>query len=221
RASCSRSSPASRRWPTSSRASPSTPCGRSSTTPSPRPRTPAWRRPPGACSWALSARPSASTSRSWSCPASSRARSRRRSGRALDARAAPGAFLAECDRAARGFAVIQAREHTPVLTPFDGLLGDGVALADRPMAATWLERYATCPFQYFLGHVLGVRAAEAPERVLTLEPRERGSLVHRVLEDAHRSLADRGLLPLTRARLEEARGVLDEALDAGFTEAER
>jgi len=141
--------------------------------------------------------------------------------RALDSRPAPGAFLAECDRAGRGLAAIQAREHTPVLTPFDGLLGDGVPLADRPMAATWLERYATCPFQYFLGYVLGVRAVEAPERVLTLEPRERGSLVHALLEEAYRRLADRGLLPLTRARLTETREVLDEVLDAGFAEAER
>ena len=140
--------------------------------------------------------------------------------RALDARAAPGVFLAECDRAARGFAVIQAREHSPVLTPFDGLLGDGVPLTDRPMAATWLERYATCPFQYFLGRVLGVRAVEAPERVLTLEARERGSLVHAVLETAYRRLSEAGLLPLTPARLDAARVLLDQALDAGFAEAE-
>jgi RecB family exonuclease len=47
---------------------------------------------------------------------------------------------------------------------------------------TGLETFATCPFRYYLGKVLGVRPLDDPGTVETIEPRDRGSLVHEVLE---------------------------------------
>lgn len=141
--------------------------------------------------------------------------------RALAARDAPGRFLADCQRAVRGRITIECRERRSDLTVFDGLLDAGPALDDRPMVATWLERYATCPFRYFLGRVLGVSAVETPERILTLGPADRGSLVHQVFEATYRRLGDQGLLPITRARLADATAVLDQALDDGFGRVER
>jgi len=49
-------------------------------------------------------------------------------------------------------------------------------------SATRLERYALCPFQYLLDAVLRVHAHEDPVDVEGITPRDRGSLVHEVLE---------------------------------------
>ncbi len=47
---------------------------------------------------------------------------------------------------------------------------------------TGLEQYAICPFRFFLGKVLGVRELEDPAVQETIDPRDRGSLVHEVME---------------------------------------
>jgi len=49
-------------------------------------------------------------------------------------------------------------------------------------SATALEDFATCPARFFFSQLLYLRQLEAPERVATIEARERGSLVHSVLE---------------------------------------
>ena len=53
---------------------------------------------------------------------------------------------------------------------------------ERAFSPTRLERWATCPLSYFFGDVLGLSALERPERILTISPLERGSLVHTILE---------------------------------------
>ena len=53
---------------------------------------------------------------------------------------------------------------------------------DRVVSATRLERWATCPFAYLVGDVLGVEEVENPEDELKITPLERGSLVHEVLD---------------------------------------
>ncbi|MDA1129093.1 MAG: PD-(D/E)XK nuclease family protein [Chloroflexi bacterium] len=63
-----------------------------------------------------------------------------------------------------------------------GHLDAGRVLQQEPLSATGLESWARCPFSYFLGNVLGLRALDSPEDVLTISPRDRGSLVHRILE---------------------------------------
>lgn len=47
---------------------------------------------------------------------------------------------------------------------------------------TGLESWAICPFRYYLDKVLGVRPLEDPGTVETITGRDRGSLVHEVLE---------------------------------------
>ena len=56
------------------------------------------------------------------------------------------------------------------------------ALARRPLAATPLEAYAACPFRFFAAHLLGCEAVDEPETRLALDPRDRGLLVHRILQ---------------------------------------
>ena len=72
------------------------------------------------------------------------------------------------------------------LTQWDGDVSDtsgiGSGLKEGPLSATGLESWARCPFSYFLGHVLGLRALDSPEDALTVSALDRGSLVHRILE---------------------------------------
>lgn len=141
--------------------------------------------------------------------------------RALAAHARPERLLAELPAAARGVAAIEARERAPVLTPYDGLLARGTGVEGEPLAPTWLEAYVACPFRYFLGRVLRVAPVEEPDRVLTLSPAERGKLVHAALERTLRRLGEAGALPITPARLGQARETLEAVLDEAFVEAER
>jgi len=45
-----------------------------------------------------------------------------------------------------------------------------------------LEAWAGCPFSYFLAHVLRLGEQEDPEQIVQIGARDRGSLVHEVLE---------------------------------------
>jgi len=67
----------------------------------------------------------------------------------------------------------------------------------RPVSPTRLEDYAQCPFSYLLKHVFGLEATDEPERVATLSPQDRGSLVHEVLRQFLSDAARAGALPLT------------------------
>jgi ATP-dependent helicase/DNAse subunit B len=91
------------------------------------------------------------------------------------------------------------------LTPFDGLIEDeGVrtTVSQRlfptgiALSASALETYARCPFRYFLNTVLGVLPQEDPELLLTLQPRERGALLHEILHDFFSRLQREGRMPL-------------------------
>ena len=57
--------------------------------------------------------------------------------------------------------------------PFDG---------ERTLSATALERYAACPYRFFLANVLGVQAVNEPEESGELSALDRGSLMHEILE---------------------------------------
>jgi len=84
---------------------------------------------------------------------------------------------------AAGIAAVAARRSAR-FTRFDGNLG-GLAVPspiDRVTSATRLEGWATCPFAHLLRDILRVEEVENPEEELEITPRDRGSLVHDVLE---------------------------------------
>lgn len=84
---------------------------------------------------------------------------------------------------ARGTEMIRARQSSR-FTRFDGNLA-GLAIpspVERVMSPTRLERWASCPFHYFMQDVLRVEPVENPEEELRITPLDRGDLVHRVLE---------------------------------------
>jgi len=53
---------------------------------------------------------------------------------------------------------------------------------DTTLSPTALETWARCPFRYLLGRVLHVRAVERPEARDRISGRDRGTLIHAVLE---------------------------------------
>jgi ATP-dependent helicase/nuclease subunit B len=127
------------------------------------------------------------------------------------------------DRALRtGMEAVRARAGR-AFTRFDGLAGAGqVTPFDpaHPVSATRLETYAECPRKFLFERVLGIHQRLLPEDLWRIEARDRGSLVHAVLEryvaeriaGAPRSL-DR-LLEIAEEHLEEAEagGMVGKAL---------
>jgi len=71
-------------------------------------------------------------------------------------------------------------------TRFDGNVGVGRVspfIADAPMSATRLEVYAKCPRRFLYDRVLGISKRTLPEDIWQMEPPERGTLVHTILEE--------------------------------------
>ena len=75
------------------------------------------------------------------------------------------------------------------LTAYDGNLSSVTRearflrnLGQSPVSPTSLESWATCPFRYFLGHVLRLSALEPAEEGESISALDRGSLIHGILE---------------------------------------
>ena len=71
----------------------------------------------------------------------------------------------------------------------------GEMLTGRPLSPTSLERWAKCPFSYFLGTVLRLSAEDSPEDIYEISPLERGLLIHNVLEEFIEVAEREGSLP--------------------------
>ncbi|HZU80188.1 MAG TPA: PD-(D/E)XK nuclease family protein [Acidimicrobiales bacterium] len=113
---------------------------------------------------------------------------------------------------AAGFEAVRSRAGR-TFTRFDGNVGPGRVTPfdpEQPVSATRLETYAECPRRYLFERVLGVHERTLPEDLWRIEARDRGSLVHAILEQylleridgAARSL-DR-LLAIASEHLDEA-----------------
>jgi RecB family exonuclease len=105
---------------------------------------------------------------------------------------------------------------------YDGNLGsfeDRDAFAPAtPLSPTVLESYATCGFRYFLGSVLRLRPVQEPEERDTMDPAERGSVVHRALDTFFREQLARGRPAVgeawTEADVERLLGLIDAEVEA-------
>jgi hypothetical protein len=106
-------------------------------------------------------------------------------------------------------------------TQFDGLVQvtdrtrEALAsqrLAERRYSVSALQRFAECPYQFLLGGIHRLRAAEQPEPLQRLDPLTKGSIVHRIQAVTMRALAERGALPVTATSLAQAIEVLDAAI---------
>ncbi len=91
-------------------------------------------------------------------------------------------------------------------------------LSARPYSATALERYARCPYQFYLHSIARLAPREVPERVEGLDPLTRGSFIHEAQFRILRALRDQGALPLSGdASLTLARAEVNRA----FADVER
>ncbi|MBX3181148.1 MAG: PD-(D/E)XK nuclease family protein [Polyangiaceae bacterium] len=85
-------------------------------------------------------------------------------------------------------------------------------LAARPYSATALQHFASCPYRFYLAAILRLAPSVAPSYAEDLDALTRGSLIHEVQERVGLELARRAWLPLTEARLEAARALLQATL---------
>ena len=92
-----------------------------------------------------------------------------------------------------GLTMLRARQSSSY-TPFDGdLSGAGLAspfAGGSAMSPTRLEEWVSCPFAYFMHHVLRLEPVEQPEAALRITPLDQGSLVHEALDRFHRLVLD-------------------------------
>jgi RecB family exonuclease len=84
-----------------------------------------------------------------------------------------------------------------------------------------LERWARCPFSYYLGNVLGLGAVERPEEILSITALNKGVLIHDILETFFNTVLQKGSVPRpgedwTDGHLEALIRIAEEA----FTEAQ-
>ncbi|MFN7974944.1 MAG: PD-(D/E)XK nuclease family protein [Acidobacteriota bacterium] len=86
-------------------------------------------------------------------------------------------------------------------------------LKTRAHSISGLERYAACPYQFYLAALLGIPPADDHGPVEALDPLTRGRIFHRAQAEALRELEGRSMLPLDQERLPAAIAILDTALD--------
>ena len=87
------------------------------------------------------------------------------------------------------------------------------ALFARSYSPTGLQNYAACPYRFVLQAIHKLAPREAPSPLEELDPLQRGSLIHEVQFELYTRLRAEGALPITPAKLDAARGALDEVLD--------
>jgi ATP-dependent helicase/nuclease subunit B len=86
-------------------------------------------------------------------------------------------------------------------------------LAARAYSASALQKFAACPYQFFLSAICRLEPRPEIASIVELDPATRGHLFHRVQADAMRALAEEGRLPLDAGVLDLARATLDRTLD--------
>jgi len=125
------------------------------------------------------------------------------------------------DRLARSLRARWARWR-PRFTPSDGIvqLADGTRdvllgsrLTARAYSVSALQRFAACPYQFYLSAICRLAPREEMAPLERLDPLTRGSLFHQVQAECLRALQGAGRLPVSPETLPEALMVLDRALD--------
>jgi ATP-dependent helicase/nuclease subunit B len=128
----------------------------------------------------------------------------------------------------RGLLAIDSRA-TSDFSAYDGNVGELVASATdlnrllrtaQTISASGIETWATCPFQFFLGRVLRVNTTERPEDAWSVDPLERGSLVHHILERFFRALTTAGRFDGLTDYSSDDRQLLEDIADTCFVDLE-
>ena len=125
----------------------------------------------------------------------------------------------------RSFLVLTAihqRWDLPFRTAFDGVLTEETTTTKLNtylfptrmlVSVSALETYARCPFRYFLTAILGLSVQDDPEQLLTIRPRDRGTLLHMILHYFFSRLHREHRLPVRSQAQEPLRRLLTEVAD--------
>jgi CRISPR/Cas system-associated exonuclease Cas4 (RecB family) len=124
-------------------------------------------------------------------------------------------YLFDLNPALRRALVARHQRLSRAWTSHDGLVVPPDVLAKhrlqaRAYSASALQRFAICPYQFYLSTVLRLEPREEAVPHTTLDPLTRGSMVHEMLADIMRAFIARGWAPLTDASLEQAQAVADD-----------
>jgi hypothetical protein len=76
--------------------------------------------------------------------------------------------------------------------PFDGYVGP-LAANLASLSPTQLEDFGECPQKFLLKHILGVTDIDHPERELQINPRDKGTIDHAILERFYRDTTEHDL----------------------------
>jgi ATP-dependent helicase/nuclease subunit B len=103
-----------------------------------------------------------------------------------------------------------ARWHRPSWSKLDGFCASAKETIQllsehrvtvRPYSASSLQRFATCPYQFYLAAVEGIEPRKEAVSIEQMDPLTRGSILHRVQAEFLRQLLDEGKLPISSANL--------------------
>jgi RecB family exonuclease len=100
-------------------------------------------------------------------------------------------------------------DHTAshAFTRFDGNLTSAAAdlIGLQRVSATQLQTWASCPRAYLFNYLFGVEHIEEPERQLSIDALDRGTLFHAILEDFVREAIDSGQARTSWTQADRAR----------------
>jgi len=90
-----------------------------------------------------------------------------------------------------------------LITVWDGDVSEAISsdnlkefLRKRPLSASMLEAYSTCPYQFFLRYIIGIQELKTPEDVSSrINPADRGTILHEIFENFHLSVISEGTTP--------------------------
>jgi CRISPR/Cas system-associated exonuclease Cas4 (RecB family) len=84
------------------------------------------------------------------------------------------------------------------------------SLRARPYSVSALQKFAACPYQFYLSAICRLEPREEIAPLERLDPATRGRLFHQVQAETMRALHGAGLLPLTTGTEPRARQILEE-----------
>ena len=141
-------------------------------------------------------------------------------------------YLLEAQPSLRRSLVMRHDRTRRAWTASDGIVADAATvdtisaslarhrLHARAYSVSALQRYAVCPYQFYLSTIVRLSPRETAAPVTSMDPLTRGSIVHEVLAEVMRAFEAARWLPLTADRLAEARALADQVLDR-VTESHR
>ncbi|MGE3840017.1 MAG: PD-(D/E)XK nuclease family protein [Vicinamibacterales bacterium] len=87
-------------------------------------------------------------------------------------------------------------------------------LRERPYSVSSLQRFAACPYQFYLAGIMRLSARPRAEAIHRIDPLTRGRLVHETLAACVRELRDDGCAFDGHDELQRATATLERVLDA-------